>query len=132
MCFGEVHLNLIKSILHYHNIPDSIKNLVVSLYTDFRSCIISESFSTSAIPFKSGVLQGGCLSPLVFNICFNTFIHFIKQEKYKQFGFSPRDENDRLFHPGYWFQFADDAAVVTTNERENQLLLNCFWSGPTW
>ena len=39
-----------------------------------------------------------------------------------QFGFSPHDENDRLFHPVHWFHFADDAAVVTTNESENQLL----------
>ena len=72
------------------------------------------------------MLQGDCFTPLIFNVCFNTFIQFIKQEKYKQFGFSPHDENDHLFHPIHWFQFADDAAVVTTNERENQLLLNCF------
>ena len=56
--FGEVHHNLIKSVLDYHHIPDTIQNLVVSLYTDFHSCIISENFSTPAIPFKRGVLQG--------------------------------------------------------------------------
>ena len=78
------------------------------------------------------MLQGDCLSPLIFNLCFNTFIQFIKQEKYKQFGFSPHDKNDRLFHPIHWFQFADDAAVVTTNERENQLLLNCFSRWCQW
>jgi len=61
--FGEVHHNLIKSVLDYHHIPDTIQNLVVSLYTDFHSCIISENFSTPAIPFKGGVLQGDCLSP---------------------------------------------------------------------
>ena len=130
--FGEVHHNLIKSVLDYHHIPESIQNLVVSLYTDFYSCIISEHIATPAIPFKRGVLQGDCLSPLIFNLCFNTFIQFIKQEKYKQFGFSPHDENDRLFHPVHWFQFADDAAVVTTNERENQLLLNCFSRWCQW
>ena len=59
-------------------------------------------------------------------ICFNTFIQFIKQDKYKQLGFSPHDTTNRLFNPIHWFQFADDAAVVTTDERENQLLLNCF------
>ena len=124
--FGEVHHNLIKSILDYHHIPDTIQTVVVSLYTNFHFCIISENFSTPAFPFKRGVLQGDCLSPLTFNLCFNTFIQFIKQEKYKHFGFSPHDENDRLFHAVHWFQFADDAAVVTTNERRNQLLLNCF------
>ena len=129
--FGEVHHNLIKSVLEYHHIPESLQLLIANLYTDFHSHIISDSFSTPSIPFNRGVLQGDCLSPLIFNLCFNTFIQFIKQEKYNQFGFSPHDESDRLFH---WFQFADDAAVITTNERENQLLLNCFsrwcqWAG---
>ena len=32
----------------------------------------------------------------------------------------------------HWFQFADDAAVVTTDERENQLLLNCFTKWCQW
>ena len=130
--FGEVHHNLIKSVLNYHHIPESIQNLIVSLYTDFYSCIISEHFVTQAIPFKREVLQGDCLRTRIFNLCVNTFIQFIKQEKYKQFGFSPHDENDRLFHPIHWFQFADDAAVVTTNERENQLLLNCFSRWCQW
>ena len=52
----------------------------------------------------------------------------IKAEKYRQFGFS-----FKLINPVHWFQFADDAAVVTTQESENQHLLNrfsvwCQWS----
>jgi hypothetical protein len=36
-------------------------------------------------------------------------------------------------NPIHWFQFADDAAVITGQEKENQLLLNrftvwCQWS----
>ena len=74
----------------------------------------------------------GLPKPLLFNMCFNTFIQFVKQEKYNQLGFSPHDETDCLFHPVHWFQFADDAAVITTNERENQLLLNCFSRWCQW
>ena len=33
--FGEVHHNLIQTALDYHDIPDHIKSLVKSLYTDF-------------------------------------------------------------------------------------------------
>ena len=117
---------MIKSVLPYHHVPEAIQSLITSLYTDFHSYIISDSFSTPAIPFKRGVLQGDCLSPLLFNMYFKTFIQFVKQEKYNQLGFSPHDETDRLFHPVHWFQFADDAAVITTNDHENQLLLNCF------
>ena len=130
--FGEVHHNLINTVLSYHHIPQTVQLLVANLYTGFHSSIISDCFTTPAIPFQRGVLQGDCLSPLLFNLCFNTFIQFIKQEKYAQLGFSPHDASDRLYHPIHWFQFADDAAVVTSDERENQLLLNCFTRWCQW
>ena len=66
--FGEVHHNLIKSVLEYHHIPESLQLLIANLYTDFHSHIISDSFSTPAIPCNRGVLQGDCLSPLIL-IC---------------------------------------------------------------
>ena len=130
--FGEVHHNLIPTILSYHHIPDNIQLLISSLYTDFNTSIITSHYNTPAIPVRRGVLQGDCLSPLLFNLCFNTFIQYIKAEKYKQLGFSPHDQNDRMFQPVHWFQFADDAAVITSNEKENQLLLNCFTRWCQW
>ena len=126
--FGEVHHNLISSILDYHHIPGHIKLIVESLYTDFKTSIITAEFRTPFIPVGRGVLQGDCLSPLLFNMCFNTFIQHIKAEKYRQFGFS-----FQFLNPIHWFQFADDAAVISSQESENQHLLNrfsiwCQWS----
>ena len=85
--FGEVHHNLIQSILNYHHIPDHISDIIKSLYTDFNTAVITSEFSTPFINVGRGVLQGDCLSPLLFNMCFNTFIQHIKAEKYQQFGF---------------------------------------------
>ena len=130
--FGEVHHNLIQDVLAYHHIPAKTKALISSLYTGFHTSVIADDFLTPAIPVRRGVLQGDCLSPLLFNMCFNTFIQFIRQEKYKQLGLSSHDTFDCLFKSVHWFQFADDAAVVTTNERENQLLLNCFTKWCKW
>ena len=126
--FGEIHHNLIQSILDYHHIPEHIKFVIKSLYTDFQTSIITSEFRTPFISVGRGVLQGDCLSPLLFNMCFNTFIQHIKAEKYRQFGFS-----FNLLNPIHWFQFADDAAVITGQESENQHLLNrfsiwCQWS----
>ena len=126
--FGEVHHNLIQSVLDYHHIPHHINSVVKSLYTDFQTSIITSDFNTPFISVGRGVLQGDCLSPLLFNMCFNTFIQYIKAEKYRQFGFS-----FKLLNPIHWFQFADDAAVITSQESENQHLLNrfsiwCQWS----
>ena len=106
--FGEVHHNLIQSVLSYHHIPDHIKILIKSLYTYFRTSVISSQFNTPFIHVRRGVLQGDCLSPLLFNLCFNTFVQHIKSDKYSQFGFS-----SSLLNPLHWFQFADDAAVIT-------------------
>ena len=82
--FGGVHHNLIYEVLKYHHVPDHIKNLIVSLYTDFQTSIITDQFSTTSITVGRGVLQGDCLSSLLFNMSFNTFIQHIKTEKYRQ------------------------------------------------
>ena len=92
--FGEVHHNLIYEVLDYHYIPDHVKNLIRSLYTDFQTSIITEEFSTPFITVGRGVLQGDCLSPLLFNMTVNTFIQHIKSQKYRQLGFWNTIEND--------------------------------------
>ena len=119
--FGEVHHNLIYEVLDYHYIPDHVKNLIRSLYTDFQTSIITEEFSTPFITVGRGVLQGDCLSPLLFNMTFNTFIQHIKSQKYRQLGFWNTIENGITLNPLHWFQFADDAAVyISGGEKENQ------------
>ena len=130
--FGEVHHNLIYEVLDYHHIPDHIKNLVSCLYTDFQTSIITEQFNTPFIAVSRGVLQGDCLSPLLFNMSFNTFIQHIKSEKYRQLGFWKFSENGIPLNPIHWFQFADDAAVITGQEKENQILLNRFTVWCQW
>ena len=78
--FGEVHHNLIQTALDYHHIPDHIKSLVKSLYTDFKTSVLTNEFRTPFISVGRGVLQGDCLSPLLFNLCFNTFLQHISSE----------------------------------------------------
>ena len=63
--FGEVHHNLIQTALDYHHIPDHIKLLVKSLYTDFKTSIITNECCTLFVSIGGGVLRGDCLSPCV-------------------------------------------------------------------
>ena len=63
---------------------------------------------------------------------FNTFIQHIKSEKYRQLGFWKSSENGIPLNPIHWFQFADDAAVVSGQEKENQMLLNRFTIWCQW
>ena len=94
--------------------------------------IIAKEFSSPNIPVTRGVLQGDCLSQLLFNMCFNTFIKFLEAEKFRKLGFVDHDGIDHLFNPVHWFQFTDDTAVISSPERENQLLLHCFTRWYQW
>ncbi len=126
--FGLVRHNLISTVLRYHHIPESIENLVSNLYNDFNTSIMTKEFSTPFIKVENGVLQGDCLSPLLFNLCFNTFLNYIKSEQFMQLGYSVHSK----LKPRHWFQFADDASVVTGSERENQILLSAFTKWCVW
>ena len=120
--FGEVQHNLIQEVLRYHHIPNHMQSLVRSLYTDFQTSFISSEFQTPFINVGRGVLQGDCLSPLLFNLCFNTFIQHIKDENYRKLGYAASINDGLSFNPVHWFQFADDAAVISGQESENQIL----------
>ena len=125
--FGEVHHNLIPEILRYHHIPDHIQQLIINLYSHFQTSVITNSFQTPLITVGRGVLLRGCLSPLTFNICFNTFIRYISDRKFKQFGFTTNS-----LYPVHWFHYADDAAAITGLENENNILLNHFTRWCAW
>ena len=58
----------------------------------------------------------------------NTFIQYIKSDKFTQLGYS----TSKFLNPKHWFQFADDAAITTGLQYENQILLNAFTAWCTW
>ena len=86
--FGEVHHCLIPVVLKYHHMPKSVIQLIDSLYRNFRTTVIIDSYSTEFMHVEKGVLQGDCLSPLLFNLLVNTFVQYIKSEKFTQLGYS--------------------------------------------
>ena len=83
---------------------------------------MTSHFKTPFIKVGRAVLQGDCLSPLTFNMCFNTFIQYIKSQNFKHLGFKFKTN----FEPRHWFQFANDASVISDTEHKNQILLNAF------
>ena len=113
---------LIKTTLGYHHIPDFASDISLNIYNDFYTTMLTKSYAKDFIRVEKGVLQGDSLSPLLFNMVINTFIQHIKKEEYTQLGYSFH----KAFYLRHWFQFADDAAVITGQEHENQILLNAF------
>ena len=126
--FGEVHHNLIETSLEYHHIPSDIREIIKIVYTDFKTCIVTDDYTTPTITVTKGVLQGDCMSPLLFNVVINTFIQYVKKDHFSQLGF----KYFQYLLPKHWMQFADDAVAISGQEYENQILLNAFGRWCAW
>ena len=126
--FGEVEHNFIMKVLDYHHVPEQLKSIVREYYDDYVISIGTKDFITNPIVVKKRVLQGDCLSPLLFNMCFNTLLKSIDDERIKCTGYV----FSNLMTPRHWFQFADDSSIVTATEKDNQNLLNVFTKWCSW
>ena len=65
---GEVHHRLISTVLQYHHIPEHFRKCVENVYSNFYSSVVTDAYQTPFIRVNRGVLQGCCLSPLLFNM----------------------------------------------------------------
>ena len=126
--FGEVRHDIIKTVLDFHHIPEDICALVTALYADFATAIATDTYITNFVPIKKGVLQGDCLSPLLFNMLMNTFIQYVSAKSFETYGY----QFSKLFAHRHWLQFADDAAAISSLEAGNQVLLNAFSRWCAW
>ena len=112
--FGEVQHGLIDTVLKYHHIPDHVIQPVDALYADFKTMITTRSFTTPFLKIEKGVLKGDCLSPLLFNLCINSFIRTLQTKEFEQLSY----RSNKLV--------ADDAIAISAIEYENQTLVNAF------
>ena len=87
---------------------------------------------TPFIKVSRGVLQGDCLSPLTFNMCFNTFIQYIKNHR----TFSNSDSSSKQILSlviGFSLRMMLRLyQVISGTEHENQILLNAFTHWCQW
>ena len=102
--------------------------LILSLYTNYYISVLTKEYHTHPINVSRGVLQGDCLSPLIFNLCVNTLVECIKGEQVKCLGYV----SSELTIPRHWFQFADDTAIVSALEEDHQHLCNAFSKWTRW
>ena len=86
-----------------------------------------QTFSKTIYHCGSWSTPGGLPKPFNFQPLPYTFIQYISNQIFKQFGFTSNS-----VYPVHWFQFADDAAVITGLENENQILLNHFTRWCAW
>ena len=126
--FGEVQHSLIYMVLRYHHVPDHFTSIIRSLYDGFQTSVTTKEYAMPFINIEKGFLQGDCLSPLLFNLCINSFIQSIKTKEFEQLSY----RCSKLLSPKRWLQFADDAIAVSATEFENQTLVNAFCRWCNW
>ena len=119
---GEVDHKLLLKVFEYHHIPDIIKLLIIDYYKNYTITIGTDTYITDPLVVGKGVLQGDCLSPLLFSMVINTLIKTIDEEMNRCMGYNLCNS----LEPRNWFPFTDDSALVTSTEQDNQLLLNLF------
>ena len=81
--FGEVNHNFLSFVLKFHHLLDQIIHLINNLCSGYQISIVTNTFITPTITIEKGVLQGDSLSPLLFNLCFNTLMLTVNQERVK-------------------------------------------------
>ena len=102
--------------------------MIASQYDNYYISVLTKNYITSPVKVERGVPQGDSLSPLLFNLIINTLIQSINNDKVKCLGYV----YDVASSPRHWFQFADDTAIVSALQEDNQLLCNVFSKWTTW
>ena len=120
--FGEVQHSLIYEVLRYHHVPDHFTFIIRRLFDGFQ---VTKEYATPFIHIEKGVLQCDRLSPLLFNLCINSFIQSIKTKEFEQLSY----RCSKLLSPKHWLQFADDAIAVTATELKTRLWWMRFAGG---
>ena len=122
--FGEGDYKLLLKVFEYYHIPDIIKLLIIDYYKNYTITIGTDAYITDPLVVGKGILQGDCLSPLLFSMVINTLIKTIDKEMNRCMGYNLCNS----LEPRNWFPFTDDSAFVTSTEQDNQLLLNLLQS----
>ena len=76
-------------------------------------------YTTGPINVERGVFQGDCLSPLLFNLCFNTMIQTVKQKKMNCLGYI----FDYALQSRHWLQFGMIKNVSQSVQFEPNLVI---------
>ena len=99
-------------MLHSHPIPKNLRNLLISLIIDNKTQIITPDGKTKLIHFLCAVLQGGPLSPFLFNISIDPVINALTEKEVAlEFGFSIHPTVEKLTNQC----FADDDVIISNS-----------------
>ena len=133
--FGEVDHNLIAATVKFHHAPLDCIQLFQSIYENNCIAVSMINKATQPIRVERRVLQGDSCSPLfsinvTLILTLYTLMLTLNQPIYRKLEFSGGTRLDR--QEKAWLQFADDAAIVASDNACAQGLLNLFEAWCSW
>jgi hypothetical protein len=115
--FGSVSHQLLDINLKALGIPTRLRNLIMDSYKDSQVRIWSNGSASRPIDIRKGVKQGCPLSPLLFNICVDPLLSFIR--KFDEAGYSTSELGSTTIQA-----YADDMLLVANSAENLQILIN--------
>jgi hypothetical protein len=115
--FGSVSHQLLDINLKALGIPTRLRNLIMDSYKDSQVRIWSNGSASRPIDIKKGVKQGCPLSPLLFNICVDPLLSFIR--KFDEADYSTSELGSTTIQA-----YADDMLLVANSAEKLQILIN--------
>ena len=118
--FGSVPHTLIDHILERYFLPSEISVYIKNLYSVISGKVVTKHWSTDSFRFRKGIFQGDPLSPLIFTMCINPLLEYLKANE--KFGYTL---NESKYVTTF---FADDFCLMTANSRSHQRIMNTLTS----
>ena len=113
--FDSVNRNAIWQIFERLGMPQKIANIIRNMYTDTNSIVKMNNNLSDPFPVRSGVRQGGVLSPFLFNLLIDWVMHTATE------GTNHGIQLETLITD---LDYADDICLLEDNSADAQALLD--------
>ena len=117
--FDSVNHNVLWQKLARFGLSSKLLRILSQFYSQAKVRVHHGGNTTPAINIANGVLQGDCLSPLLFSLLVADFETFLDEGGVDGVGIGPSWELKYLF-------YADDLVLLARNKMQMQKALNCL------
>ena len=113
-----------------NNIKGNIFRVIRNMYSNLKSCVMSNSRKSDFFNCNIGVRQGENLSPFLFALYINDFELFVR-DRYNGVDLLPQNLRSLMLNSGvdvflklFSLLYADDTILLSTSEEEMQMALS--------
>ena len=115
--FDSISRKTMGKIMRYYGIPQIFVDVVMNIHADTFCKVMVDGCLSDSFEVKSGVLQGGILSPILFILV----IDYVMKNVVEETGVGIVWKDGRLLTD---LDYADDIVLICNHPREMQTVLN--------